>query len=286
MNIRSALSSVVVATVRSISGGSGAFLGAVLAVSYLVGGMATEISFGRAGPNQLAGTIVFALPVLTVLGVGAGALVGFVVRSVVERMPFAGPSSRRAVVSLVILAAAIGGLSGARAAVRSEEGNRPRVIETSGVVRILEGESVLAPLTPATLVFQSLQRSEGSKELVWRGQLVEMEVEGELLMIDDRSGPVDRVTLDGLDYVREVYGVVADLAGDGREWLAVLVRLRATGRRELLLIYDHNGTLTHKELLARTASGRGPVLWSAGAPIERQEFVLDLGEVVRYAVSR
>jgi hypothetical protein len=122
--------------------------------------------------------------------------------------------------------------------------------------------------------------------LVWRGRRTWIAVDDDILVIDDSSGTVDRVALKGLDYVRAVHGAIAELEGGGEEWLAVLVRLRATGRRELLLIYDPQGNRVHQELLARTRSGPGPVLWSAGAPRERQEFVLDIGQPVRYVVQR
>jgi len=68
--------------------------------------------------------------------------------------------------------------------------------------------------------------------------------------------------------------------------VALLVRLRATGRRELLLIYNPAGTLAYEELLARTTAGRFPVMGSAGQFGDQHEFVLDLGEPLRYVAQK
>lgn len=104
-------------------------------------------------------------------------------------------------------------------------------------------------------------------------------------MIGHNPDAPNRVSLKGLDYVREVLGATAALDAKG-EWLALLVRLRSTGHRELLLIYDPTGTLAHQELLVRTAGGPEDVLWSAGQAGDPPEFVLNLGEPLRYAAKR
>jgi hypothetical protein len=82
----------------------------------------------------------------------------------------------------------------------------------------------------------------------------------------------------------EVLGTTAALDGSG-EWLALLVRLRATGKREVLLIYDPAGKLMHQELLERRNNVAGK-LWSAGSVGTKQEFGVDLGgEIVRFALK-
>jgi hypothetical protein len=74
---------------RSINGFSGATAGAGAAAGYIFGGMATEMSFGRWSPDQMAGTIIFALPIVTVLGAAVGTCTGFIVSSVVSRSRYA-----------------------------------------------------------------------------------------------------------------------------------------------------------------------------------------------------
>ena len=222
---------------------------------------------------------MFALPILGGLGLLAGGVVGLVVSSVVGRTRFAGPMSTHAAGIAVAIGVAVGGVSGLAAAVRFEANSRPRVLETSGAVQRMSGASTLSPLTEAVVAFHRYPDSATS--LVWRGGPVHVVVDEDVLTIADDSHVLDQVDLGGLDYVREVHAAVGNLERGGGQWLAVLVRLRATGRRELLVLYDPEGIRAHRELLERTRSGPGPVLWTAGVPGERQEFVLDLGERIR-----
>jgi len=123
--------------------------------------------------------------------------------------------------------------------------------------------------------------------LKWRNKSVEVKLEDDILTISQNAEVVDQVSLKELDYVIEIQGVTAMLEEGGHEWLALLVRLRATGHRELLLIYDSDGGLAHKELLSRTISGPPiPVLWSAGKSGNVQELMVNLGEPLRYVVQR
>ena len=247
MRIRSRFAALSKRALRSINGLTGALLGSGALVAYVVAILIAESATGRASPTQMAGLIVFSLPIAVAIGAVLGSLVGLVVNMIVSNSPLAGPVDRRMVVGGLALMAVVGGLKGVRAVTESESGNRPRVVKSAGTVTRLVGESTLSPLTQAMVV----NRSGGPTpfKLFWRGHRVVALVVGETLMIRDSTGVVDRVSLDGLDYVREVHGATAALEGDGREWLALLVRLRATGRRELLLIYDPAGALAHQELL-------------------------------------
>jgi hypothetical protein len=163
--------------------------------------------------------------------------------------------------------------------------NAPGGIESIGVVVRTEGASHLEPVSPAALIWASLpETAERVQEFRWNARAVRVIVEGGELVVragDVASTPVD---LSHLDYIREVYGVTATLGGDNSESLALLARLRATGRRELLLIFDAQGTLSYRELLERrTNLLDSPVMWRAGRKSERQEFIVDLGAPLRYA---
>jgi hypothetical protein len=93
------------------------------------------------------------------------------------------------------------------------------------------------------------------------------------------STPID---LSRFDYAREAHAVTAQITGT-EEWLGILVRLRATGRRELLVVFDPRGKIAYEELLERRTNLRDdPVLFSAGPGSARQEFVIDLGAPVRF----
>jgi hypothetical protein len=76
------------------------------------------------------------------------------------------------------------------------------------------------------------------------------------------------VFLPELEFSPLFSGATATL--DGRdEWPALLVRLRATGKREVLLIYDPAGKLMHEELLERR-NHVAAMLWSADSTGAKQ----------------
>lgn len=283
MESQRGLRNAVASALRSVNVVSGALIGAAAPVAYLFAGITTESVIGRPSPDQMAGTLLFGLPFLGGLGALVGAVLGGVAGLLIGRTRLA-RSGRSVVLAAFALVLLIGGLSGIQVARQSEDRNRPRVVQTTDAVARLSGFGTLAPATPATLMFSSLPTGE-SATLVWRGGTVGVRLDGSTLIVSDDSGMVSEVNLAGLDYVREVLGVTAT-AGQSQEWLALLVRLRATGRRELLLIYDSTGALVHEELLARTKSGPQEVLWNASSEGGEKAFLIDLGEQLRYVLKK
>jgi hypothetical protein len=284
MESRPGVGSVRASVLRSVNGVTGALIGVAAAATYVLAAVATEMAIGRPGPNQLAGAIVFGLPFLCGLGALVGALLGSVGGIVVRRTTRARASERHVLAGTLVLVVLVAGFSGLLAARRSEAGQQPRVMRSTSAVARLGGFGMLTPDTPAIPVFDLLPTGDG-RVLSWGGAALGVKLDGETLMISRDSAVIGQVNLSGLDYVRQVYGVTST-DEQGREWLAMLVRLRATGRRELLLIYDPAGELVHEELLARTKSGPAPVLWNGGRSAGEQGFLLDVGEPLRYVIKK
>jgi hypothetical protein len=137
---------------------------------------------------------------------------------------------------------------------------------------------------PAVLVFE-LFGNVPTQSLMWEQAPVTVSQTLQIVTIRRGDQVVDVIDMRRMDYLTEVIATTAALGGTG-EWLAILVRLVSTARRDLLLIYDPGGALVHKEVLERTTTGAGTVLWSAGADGSRQEFVLDVGSPVRFVAGR
>lgn len=100
----------------------------------------------------------------------------------------------------------------------------------------------------------TLLRQSGSlpdQPIEWNSRRVLIEVTDDALQVRVGDQALPRVDLAGLSYVREVDGVTASLGNGASESLVLLARLRATGRRELLAIFDPQGTVAHLELLER-----------------------------------
>ena len=89
------------------------------------------------------------------------------------------------------------------------------------------------------------------------------------------------VDLRWYDYVREAQGVCVPSHKLRKSYLAMLVLLRATGRREMLVVYTPDGRLVHQELLA---SDRGDQI-TLCRDGDRSTILLEGPTPVRYAVQ-
>jgi len=278
------VSTIFAALLRSITALTGALVGGVFVAAYILGGTAAEIAIGRPSPTQLAGAVMAGIwlgPFVAALG----ALVGWLVSLGIRRTRFAGPVSARVVVGVLAVVAAASALSSTMLVVAYEGRHAPRVLASTGSLTRVDGASGQSPVTQAVrshLTSSSSARTESRPVLFlsWGGEAAQLALDGEILVLTRGSRTVDRVDLRGLDYVSEIHAATATLDG-GAEWLAVVVRLRPLGRREVLLVYDPGGTRVRHEMLT---SGRSPVLAVAGEPGTRQELVLDVGSIVHYVV--
>lgn len=272
----------VLRSITPVTGALAAGLGVCLAI---VGAVFYEMKFGR--PSSTSGIAIPFSVILGGLAAAVGAAVGRGVQQMVSRSRWAGPSDLRVSVALVSIAIIIPMLLGIGAVRRLEAENAPRVIHSTGEISRVEGTPALSPVRSAVFLWTGLPHPDHPRgELRWNGRQLDVRVvDGQLLLrADDRA--MAAVDISRFDYAREVYGVTATLSGDGREWLALLVKLRVSARRELLLVFDPGGALVHEELL-EASRGFGPAvgLDTAGPADGRQEIVLDRGAPRRYAVQ-
>ena len=162
------------------------------------------------------------------------------------------------------------------------------MIHSTGQVLRVEGASELSPVRSATFLWVPYPHPDYPPgELRWNGRRVDVRVADDQLLVSAEGKPPTAIDISGLDYAREAYGVTATLSPAGQEWLALLVHLRATGRRELLLILNPEGVLVHEELLERRRRGAPRVgLGTAGPAGGPQEILVDRGEPIRYYLGR
>lgn len=267
----------------SITPATGAWIGGLGLAIPVLASVTAEMMFGR--PSS---TSVLAFPFALVYGVGGsavGGILGFIVRSAWRRTTWVGPVDRRVVAMAVMLVITVPTARAIRSVLADEASNAPRVIVSTVRIDRSDGRSLLDPVSRATLLWASLSDDARQvRETSWNGRTVRVDVDGDRMLV--RAGDIAPTPIDisRLDYVREVYGVTA-MGFEGKsEWLALLIRLRATGRRELLVIFDPVGTLAYEELIERsTRLTDNPVLWSAGPKNRRQDIVVDLGAPIRYA---
>ena len=270
---------------RSITPLTGALAAGLSVFVAILAAVFYEMKFGR--PSS---TSALAIPFSIIWGglaAGVGAAVGAGVREIVARSRWAGPTDRRAAALLVMVVVTIPTLAGIQAVRRMEARNAPGVIRSTGEISRAEGISELTPVQSATFLWVRFPHPDYRRsELRWNRRRVDIRVVDDQLLLRADEVSVAAIDIRRFDYAVEIYGVTAALAEEGREWLALLVQLRATGRRDLLLILDPNGVLVHEELLERPR-GRVPRvgLGTAGPDSGLQEIVLDRGESIRYYVG-
>lgn len=174
----------------------------------------------------------------------------------------------------------------------------PRVVMTTGRVARVDGPSALEPRRPALLVYTVFKDLEAMRKkaadrgmgdryqenldvVTWRGDPLSFADLGETLLVSTPAGPLLRISLKGMPYVFEVHAITAPLDGKG-DWLALMIRHRATSHREQILLYDPAGTLVHQELLARPA-GFTATLWASGTG-DTQQFSINVGDRYHFEV--
>lgn len=275
--------SFLVRLVRSFTALTATLMGATAAASYIVAAAGFALAFGRPTPDPAAG-LAAALVLLVSMAIAFGAVAGLIVQAIVRQTSHAGPADWRLVRSSLALVFGVSSLLGIHMAWSSESANWPGVVQTSPAIARIEGPSGLAPLTPAVLVFE-LFGNVPTQTLMWERAPVTVSQVTQIVTIRRGDQVVDTVDARRMDYLTEVIATTATLGGTG-EWLAILVRLVSTARRDLLFIYDPGGALVHKEMFERTTTGAGAVLWSAGAHGSQQEFVIDVGSPVRFASAK
>jgi hypothetical protein len=211
-----------------------------------------------------------------------GALLGHWVQRRVSLTRWAGPMNLGATTALALVVIAIPTALLLYDVIRTERANAPRVIASTRAIVRMEGISAASPVTPATFVWvRYAHDGHPTGQLRWNGHPLEVAISEEDEVRVGAGRIRARVAIAAFDYPREVYAVTATLRGGEAEWLAMLIYLRATGRRNLLLIFDPAGTLVHEELLAVNRGPRGG-LAVAAVPRDRQEIVVDRGMPLRY----
>jgi hypothetical protein len=275
--------SLLVRLVRSFTPLTAPLIGATAAAAYVLGAAAFALTFGQPTPDPAA-DLAAALAIVVTLAAGFGIAAGLVVQAIVRLASHAGLTDWRLVRRSLAITCALFAILGIQVAWTYEAPSWVRVVQTSPAIARIEGASTLMTRTPAVLVFELFGKLP-TQTLMWERAPVTVTQTRQVVTIRRGDDVVDVIDMKHMDYLTEIIATTARLDETG-EWLALLVRIVSTARRDLLLIYGPNGKLVHREVFERTTTGDGPVLWSAGAATSQQEFVVDVGSAVRFVAGR
>lgn len=254
-----------------------------MALSATVGGLATDVIIGR--PSSTAGLgALFAVP-LVLLAAVLGYAIGHGIGELLRRRGIAPViEMRRYRIAMGVglaVAIMIGAALGATPVIRHERLHRPRVLVGEGAFDRREGAETCDTPSPAAYACNPLD-DKTTHAFVWNGLDARLGCarDGHLTISDADGETAGAADLTRYEYMREVYAAVAK-QGDGREALVVLARLRATGRREMLLVFDADGRLVYEELIERTR-GRVETPLAICRADDRDAIVVDAGRKITY----
>ena len=265
---------------RSITAGTGALIGGMGVATPIVAAALAELWWGR--PSSTSGLAFLMAIFLGAGGTAVGAALGYMVATVVRRSPRAGPVDWPLAGVLLVVVAAVPSVLLVTAVLRQEALNTPRVIVSTGAIVPTAGASSLQPICSATFLWSLPGRTHTAHALRWNGEPVLVSLRDQQLEVSAGSVQGDAVSLADFDYVREISGVTATMTSGRTEFLALLLDLRRSGRRSLLLVFDPRGTLVHQELMHRRSAK--PTLVAAGRP-GQQEISVNVSWPVRYSAA-
>lgn len=235
----------------------GGLAGAALLAGYGVTQTAAEMSFGRPSSTAALGFVV--APIVGVIaGIGLFAVSSILLwllrRVGVKPASTPLPSWLLLVVLLGVGAALVGFFVQARAGVLAREvERRPRVILASPLLAPLaHAPQSLEARTEATVQYDLTAPGEPAEPLTWNGRKITLDAVQERVLVKDEAGATLASTdLHAFDYILNIRALPVCAQADGNRLLAVLVMLRATSDRSMLLVYDARGALVYQDHLER-----------------------------------
>jgi hypothetical protein len=142
--------------------------------------------------------------------------------------------------------------------VAKEFARRPRVIvESTRFVKSDQSSSSADTRVEAPLLF-SIYRDTVAPSIDWNGRAVSLVGSDEHVTVLDKAGKhIASTDLHAFDYIGTIRAAPFCRNPNGDRDLAVLVTLRATSNRSMLILYGSNGAVVYQEHLERTGSGSG-----------------------------
>lgn len=267
---------------------AGLIVGVLLAAFIIVQTFAAS-TLGR--PSSTAGIGYVMGPILGLAAWAGTFLLGMLVRSGLRRSgmaPVAVPRWLSRALWLLVLAAIPAMYLSARSNVlEAEFARRPRVIIDSQLITPIEQPAtdlearVEAPSTYALLA----DEAANAKPVEWNGRTVTVRGVDEHVVITDGSGNnIASADLREFDYITRIRASPVCRQPDGNSLLAVLVTLRATSHRSMLLLFGTDGRIVYQHHLDRLG-GRNANVMYVGLRNGHETLVVDLGVVTGWTCA-
>lgn len=235
-------------------------LTAVLVCAWLLAPVIAESALGR--PSSMAGLGFFLGPVFSLFAGAAAFLFAMGLRSIARRAGIRSVLVPPWLVACGVLAAAVSvaalAVNARTQTIAKESARRPRVIvESPRFIKSNQSPPGADARVDAPLLY-SIYRDAVVPSIDWNGRAVTVTGSDEHVTVLDRDGAhVASTDLHAFDYIGTIRAAPVCRNLDGDHNLAVLVTLRATSRRSMLIVYGPDGAVVYQEHLERTGRGSG-----------------------------
>ncbi len=149
-------------------------------------------------------------------------------------------------------------LLGRSSVIALEAARRPRVILDSARISAVNPPTIeLQERVTAPELQSGITNTLDAHPIDWNGVAIRVENKDEQVVISNLSGmPLASADLHNFDYINGLHATTVCAQPDGRRLLAVLVSLRATSHRAMLLVFAADGTLTYQHHLERSGGAK------------------------------
>jgi hypothetical protein len=232
------------------------FISAIF-LSYYLTGLILEMKFGRPSSTSAIGFVF--IPVYAIFLLLLGYAAGLLVRSIVSRFTVERTISKKTIYSIYaafLVAVLASSIAGGVSFKIYEDAQKPHVIiNSAAVIKLPDGQYEDSNQVDAKFllsIFDDDKIKNGT--LPWNSRIIRFKLfkdANSLVVLDDAGAQLMQIDLNAFDYITRVYAVPVTTNDSMKKGLAVLVNLRSTSRRSVLLIYNADNKLLYQELLYR-----------------------------------
>lgn len=261
----------------------------VLVAAYVIVQTVAYSTLGRPSSTAALGYVMG--PIIGLIAGAAAFLGALLIRAALRRSgmaPMTVPSWLGRALWVLVLACIPAMYLVARSnALTVEFARRPHVIIDSQLITPIEQPNtnldarVEAPHTYTLLP----PETANAKSVDWNGRAVTvLAVDEQVVITDDRGNSIASADLRAFDYITRIKANAVCRQPDGNSLMAVLVTLRATSHRSMLLLFGADGRIVYQHHLERLG-GRNADAMYVGLRNGQAALVVDLGVVTGWTCA-
>jgi len=223
---------------------------------YFMTGLVLEMKIGHPGSTSAIGFLF--IPIYAFLVFWAGYVGGLIVRFIIGKLVnerIVSKATIRIIVFAFLIAIVISSIAGGISFKTHYNAQKPHVIFNSGAVEKIADVNNQKMQIEAKFLLTIFDDEKSKLEgMTWNGKAVHLDLEkssNTLKLLDDKGDHLITINLGLFEYITRAYTVPIGWTENNLNGLAILVHLRSTSSRSILLIYDSRGNLLYQELLDR-----------------------------------